>query len=45
MLKNEVRCNIAVSQIKENNAVVLSSLNNNEVDPRPYTDYEHRSLS
>ena len=45
MLKNEVKYNIAVSQIKENNAVVLSSLDNNDVDPRPYKDYELEGLS
>jgi len=45
MLKNEIRYNIAVSQIKENNAVVLSSLDNNDVDPRSYKDYEPRDLS
>ena len=45
MLKNEVIYNIAVSQIKENNAVVLSSLDNNEVDPRSYKDYEPGDLS
>lgn len=45
MLKNEVRYNIAVSQIKENNAIVLSSLDNNDVDPRSYKDYEPGDLS
>lgn len=45
MLKNDVRYNIAVSQIKENNAVVLLSLDNNDVDPRSYKDYEPEGLS
>lgn len=45
MLKNEVGYNIAVFQIKENNAVVLSSLDNNDVNPRSYKDYEPGGLS
>ena len=35
----------AISLGKENNAVVLSSLDNNEVDPRLYKDYEPGDLS